>query len=66
MFTRSGMYYFAHHRQNEQPVRLPPSSANQNDVHAAPGHEELGVFLRLWGVILTGVAVILCGSWLLR
>jgi hypothetical protein len=47
MFTRSGLYYLAHHTQRKERVQPPLLGANQNDPYASSGQEELGVFLRL-------------------
>ncbi|MDR6631430.1 hypothetical protein J2X72_000201 [Phyllobacterium sp. 1468] len=62
MLPRSGIYYAAQHHARR--VTLPPHKINDSAVIAAGYREELGVFLRLWLVILAGVAVILLSSWL--
>lgn len=61
MLPRSGIYYATQHLQHERRVSLPPRNP---EVIPAGYREELGVFVRLWLVILAGVAVILLGSWL--
>jgi len=63
MLPRSGIYYAAQHMHHAKRVTLPPVKTS-SDIRPASYHEELGVFLRLWFVILAGVAVIMLGSWL--
>ena len=62
MLPRSGIYYATQHLQHARRVSLPPHKMAIPEV--SPAREELGVFVRLWLVILAGVAVILLGSWL--
>ncbi|MBZ9603677.1 hypothetical protein [Phyllobacterium chamaecytisi] len=64
MLPRSGIYYAAQHMHHAQRVTLPPHKINDSEITSAGYREELGVFLRLWLVILAGVAVILLSSWL--
>ena len=64
MLPRSGIYYATQHMHHAQRVKLPPYTAGKSEITSAGYREELGVFLRLWFVILAGVAVILLGSWL--
>ena len=59
MLPRSGMYQWD--RQLHQEKRV---SSTLSTTEASSHREELGVFLRLWFVILAGVAVILFSSWL--
>ena len=59
MFPRSEMYQLA--RQLHQEKRV---SSTHSTTEVSSHREELGVFLRLWLVILAGVAVILFSSWL--
>ena len=42
----------------------PRIKSRNSEITSAGYREELGVFLRLWLVILAGVAVILLSSWL--
>ena len=62
MFPRSEMYQLARQLHQEKRVSLAPDNDGPTDVSSS--REELGVFLRLWLVILVGVAVILFSSWL--
>jgi hypothetical protein len=64
MLPRSGIDYAVQHMHHAQRVTLPPHKINDSEITAAGYREELGVFLRLWLVILVGVVVILYGSWL--
>jgi hypothetical protein len=64
MLPRSGIYYAAQHMHHAQRVTLPPHKIQDSEITSAGYREELGVFLRLWLVILAGVAVILLSSWL--
>jgi len=64
MLPRSGIYYAAQHMHQARRVTLPPHKAWATEISPANYSEELGVFLRLWSVILAGVAVIMLGSWL--
>ena len=64
MLPRSGIYYATQHINHAQRVKLPPYTSGKSEITTASYREELGVFLRLWFVILAGVTVILLGSWL--
>lgn len=63
MLPRSGIYYAAQHIHHAQRVTLPPKRTSEAEITPAGYREELGVFLRLWLVILAGVAVIMLGSY---
>jgi hypothetical protein len=65
MLPRSGIYYAAQHMHQAQRVTLPPQDSVSSEITPGSYREELGVFLRLWFVILAGVAVILIGSWMI-
>lgn len=62
MLPRSGMYQLD--RQLHQEKRASPSPNGDATTEVSSHCEKLGVFLRLWLVILFGVAVILFSSWL--
>lgn len=64
MLPRSGIYYATQQLSHARRVSLPPFKTVAPEVSPAGYREELGVFVRLWLVILAGVAVILLGSWL--
>ena len=62
MFPRSEVYQLA--RQLHQEKRVSSTPDNDATAEVSSSRKELGVFLRLWLVILAGVAVILFSSWL--
>ena len=62
MFPRSEMYPLARQLHQEKRDSSTPHDDATTEVSAY--REELGVFLRLWLVILAGVAGILFSSWL--
>jgi hypothetical protein len=64
MLPRSGIYYATQHLHHALRVSLPPHKTATAEISPAGYREELGVFVRLWLVILAGIAVILLGSWL--
>jgi hypothetical protein len=64
MLPRSGIYYATQHLQQARRVSMPPHKTATPEVSHAAYREELGVFVRLWLVILAGVVVILGCSWL--
>lgn len=62
MFLRSGLYHAKQHALGMQRPLPPRDSAAK--VRSTDSREDLGAYVRLWLVVLAGVAVILLGSWL--
>ena len=64
MLPRSTDYYASRQLRHTRRVPWLPRAKGASEVKPSSYQEELGVFVRLWLVILAGVAVILLGSWL--
>ena len=64
MLPRSGIYYAVQHLHHARRGTTPPGKTAAPEVRPAGDREELGEFVRLWLVILAGVAAILGCSFL--
>lgn len=64
MLPRSGIYYATQHLHHARRVTMHSHKTVAPEVRAAGDREELSAFVRLWLVILAGVAAILGCRWL--